>query len=137
MTKYWLLFLVTLAFAFVCGAAVRSGSPTAAVPTVVSDAQLNPLAKLYREIDKRREVSSLQRESIRTATPQLDAYERPLTNATSQPPNVVPIAEDTSVREKGAPVSPAPVTMRLRKAKACASHPRCACRRHRFRWTDY
>ena len=40
MTKYWLLFLVTLAFAFVCGAAVRSGSPTAAVPTVVGDVSL-------------------------------------------------------------------------------------------------
>ena len=125
MTKYWLLFLVTLAFAFVCGAAVRSGSPTAAVPTVV-DAQLNPLDKLHREIARRREVASLQSDSMRTATPKPDPHDRPQGNANSQPSNVVPIAEDTSVREKGAPVSPAPVTMRLRKAKNCASHP---CRR--------
>ena len=127
MTKYWLLFLVTLAFAFVCGAAVRSGSPTAAVSAVVSDAQLNPLDKLHREIARRREVASLQSDSMRTATPKLDAYERPLTNATSQPPNVVPIAEDSSVREKGAPVSPAAITKRLRKTKtACLAH---RCRR--------
>ena len=127
MTKYWLLFLVTLALAFVCGATVRSGSPTAVVPTVVSDAHLNPLDKLHREIARRRELSSLQSDSVRTATPKVEAKDRPLTNATSQPSNVVPIAEDTSVSEKGAPVSPAAITKRLRKTKtACLAH---RCRR--------
>ena len=125
MTKYWLLFLVTLAFAFVCGAAVRSGSPTAAVPTVVSDAHLNPLDKLHREIARRREVSSLPRDSMRTATPKPDPHDRPPANANRQPLNVVPIAEDSSVREKGALVSPAPVMMRLRKTKNCVQ----GCRR--------
>ena len=126
MMKYWLLFLVT-ALAFVCGATVRSGSPTTVVPTVVSDAHLNPLDKLHREIARRRELSSLQSDSVRTATPKLEAEDRPLTNATSQPPNVVPITEDTSVREKGAPVSPAAITKRSRKTKtACLAH---RCRR--------
>ena len=125
MTKYWLLFLVTLAFAFVCGAAVRSGSPTAAVPTVMSDAHLNPLDKLHREIARRREVSSLPRDSMRTATPKPDPHDRPPANAIITS-NVVPMPEHTSVREKGAPVSPAPVMMRLRKTKGCVSH---GCRR--------
>ena len=125
MTKYWLLFLVTLAFAFGCGAAVRSGSPTAAVSAVVSDAQLNPLEKLHREIAKRREVSSLQRDSLRTATPKLDANDRPLANSNSQPSNVISIAEDTAVREKGAPVLPAALTKRLSKTKTACLPPRC------------
>ena len=84
MAKYWLLFLVTLTFAFVCGAAVRSSSPTAAVAAVVSDAQLDPLDKLRREIARRREVSSLQRDSMGTATPKLDANDRPLPNSISK-----------------------------------------------------
>jgi hypothetical protein len=109
----------------VCGAAVRSVSPTAAVPTVVSDAHLNPLEKLHREIARRREVS-LQRDSVRTATPKPDPLDLPSVDANSQPSNVVPIAEDSSFKEKGAPSSPAPVTMRLRKTKDCGSHP---CRR--------
>ena len=125
MSKYWLLFLVTLAFAFVCGAAVRSGSPTAAVATVVSDPQLNPLDKLHREIARRREVSSLQSDSMPKATPKPDAHDRPPANANSQPSNVVPIAQDTLVREKSAPVSPARVTLRLRKTKTACLPNRC------------
>ena len=117
--------MVTLALAFVCGAAVRSGSPTAAVPIVVGDARLNPLDKLHREIARRREVASLQSDSMRTATPKPDAHNRPPANANNQPSNVVPIAEDTSVREKGAPVSPAPITKRLRKTKTACLPDRC------------
>ena len=126
MMKYRLLFPVTLGLAFVCGATVRSGSPTTVVPTV-SDAHLNPLDKLHREIARRREVSSLQRDSVRTTTPKVEANDRPPAHSNTQPSNVVPIAEDISVRVKGTPVPPAAVTLRLRKKKDCVLH---RCRRN-------
>ena len=122
--KSFLLFLVTLLSAFIGGSFLRGDNPKEAVSTIDRDAQLTPLEKLHREIDRRQQASQTPHidGQMRTRTLELN---RARTSYDAQRPDTLTTAEESSPTAELTTVSLTPAKRKLKpKANKAACAPR-------------